>query len=135
MKKMEIDDLKSQRDLYQQRVNELGTEYRRLFMVLASGLFVGSLLKGLAGVSGSSDEKFGTLMIGFAAIVILANVLWSKSRSKAQRDAIIQKLGGGGKKSDYLFSVSFWDLVSLIILLVGVCIAVLGLPRCSEIFF
>lgn len=133
MTKAETAKLEAQKELHQTRVNELGTEYRRLFMVLASGLFVGSLLKGLTGITGSADAKFGTLLIGLSAIGILANVLWSKTRSVAERDKIAQKLGE--KKSDYKFSVSFWDLISLLILLVGVCITVLGIPACLKALF
>jgi len=107
----------------QKRVNELGTEYRRLFMIVASGLFVGSLLKNIK-ISDTNEASWGTLVIGLSAVGVLANVLWSKHRSVRKRDAIGKEIGKAS--GNYLFSVAFWDLIMLLVLVAGIILAVCG---------
>jgi hypothetical protein len=107
------------------RVDALGTEFRRLFMVVATGLFVGGLLKGESSeVSGGTSLPTGGLnlpiaIIGLAALVVLGNILHSKSRSIALRDELLEELGESVDRK-YIGSVASLDAVALVLLTFGI---------------
>ena len=132
--RLQAERAKELAQMHWSRVDNLGTDFRRLFMAVASGLFLGGLLKGFGGAAGSTatDPNFGILFIGIAAILVLANVLYSKRRSANRRDDALKALGEDNPSPNYFTSVSFIDLLGLIILSMGIAILADVIPLSSS---
>jgi len=109
------------------RIDELGTEFRRLFTTVAAGLFIGILIKGSSPSQGQSGQDSALLIVGVSVILVLCNVLRAKHRNVVKRDKVIAE-DKTPEKSGYPASIAATDLIALIILAFGIWVLMFGLP-------
>jgi len=98
---------------HQSRMNELGSEFRKHYITVSTGLLLGILFKG-------GGTPWTAVFVGIGVCIVLGNILWSKHRSDTKRmNARDTEVGTADRMKGWVGSVSFVDGVALLFLIVG----------------